>query len=165
MRWITFVIAGYLFVCAQFALGGLLRWGEATPNLVLVLLVFVALHARTRAALVAGFVAGLMHDVVAGHGLGTFALAYPLVVAVAVQLRDVLSTEHAVTHALVTLLLGTLVAASLVVRHAIRGRIVADDPSIALGRQLLGAVATTVASLPIVWLLRKARRAFGFSTR
>ena len=165
MRWITFAIAAYLFVSTQFALGGLLGWGEATPNLVLVLVVFVALHAQPRPALAAAFVAGLMHDVIAGHGLGTYALGYPLAVAAASPLRDVMSADHAATHALVTFALGVLLAIYLDVRHVVRARLVPDDPSIAIGARLLGATATAALAIPVLWALRGARNAFAFWRR
>ena len=37
MRWFPFFIFAYVLVSLQFALGGILGWGEKTPNLVLIL--------------------------------------------------------------------------------------------------------------------------------
>ena len=165
MRWLPFVILSYLFVCAQFALGGASRWGEATPDVVLLLVVFVGLHAPQRTALAAAFVAGLMHDVIAGHGLGTYVVGYVLVVALAAQLRDVMYADHAVTHVAVTFVGGAALAAYLELRHGLRGYFFADDPPIAFWRRVLGALASAALAVPVIWVLRRMRRAFAFSSR
>lgn len=165
MRWLPFLILSYLSVCVQFALGGALRWGEATPNLVMLLVVFVGLHAPLRTALSAAFVAGLMHDVIAGHGLGTYVVGYAIVVALASQLRDVMYPDHAVTHVAVAFVGGVALATYLEVRHGVRSCFFADEPPIAFGRRLLAALASAALAIPVIWLLRRMRRMFAFSSR
>ena len=165
MRWLPFLILAYLFVCAQFALGGALRWGEATPDLVLLAVVFVGLHAPLRTALSAAFVAGLMHDLIAGHGLGTYVVGYVLVVAITSQLRDVMYPDHAVTHVTATLVGGVALATYLEVRHALRSIFFADEPPVAFWQRMLGALASAALAVPVIWLLRRARRMFAFSSR
>lgn len=166
MRWLPFLILAYLFVATQFALGGVAsRLGEGTPNLVLLLVVFVALHAPLRTALAAAFVAGLMHDVIAGHGLGAYVVGYVLVVALAGQLRDVMYPDHWVTHFAVTLIGGVALAVYLEARHLIRGWFFADDPAIAFGQRTLAALLSAALALPAIWLLRRFRRLFAFSSR
>jgi len=165
MRWLPFVLLSYLFVCVQFALGAALRWGEATPDLVLLLVVFVGLHAPPRVALAGAVAAGLMADVVAGQGIGTYAVGYALVAALCGQLRDVLYPDHAVTHVTVTLVGGLAVATYLEVRHGVRSIFFADEPTIAFVRRALGSAATAALAVPVIWALRRMRRAFAFSSR
>src|SRR5437762_5970604 len=51
MRWISYFILAYLIIAIQMALTGYLRWGQASPNLVLPAAVFIAINARREQAL------------------------------------------------------------------------------------------------------------------
>ena len=51
MRWISYFILAYLIIAVQMALAGYLRWGQASPNLVLPAAVFIAINARREHAL------------------------------------------------------------------------------------------------------------------
>lgn len=165
MRWLPFLILAYLFVCAQFALGGALRGGEATPDVVLLAVVFVALHAPVRTALAAAFVAGLMHDLIAGHGLGTYVVGYVIVVGLTSQLRDVMYPDHAVTHVTTALVAGVTLATFLEVRHALRSIFFDGEPPVAFWQRVLGALASAALAVPVIWVLRRMRRMFAFSSR
>lgn len=162
MRSIPFIILAYLVVATQFALANTLGWGEATPNLVLLLVIFIGLHAPTEPALVAGFVLGLMHDVITSHGIGAYTLAYPLIAALTVQLRSAMYADHLVTHVAMPLLLGLGLTIYLWVRQMIRGWFFVEEPTITFSRRMLEVLATAALAIPAIWLLRKTRRAFAF---
>ena len=147
MRWFPFLILAYLFVAVQFALGGILQWHEKTPNLVLLLVIFIGLHAPTEPAMIAGFVLGLMHDVVASHGIGTYTLAYTFVALLAVQLRGVMYADHLVTHVMMTLLLATAVVLYLVFRAWVR-HFYYDEPGISFGPRMMSVLATAAIHDP-----------------
>ena len=162
MRWFPFVILAYLFVAVQFSLGGALGWGEVTPNLILLFLLFIGLHAPTDAALVAGFTLGLLHDIIASHGIGTYTLAYPLIAVMTVQLRGAMYADHAVTHVAVTLLQGTALTIYLWVRQWIRALYFTEEPTISFKSRMLGVLVTGALAMPAIWALRKVRRSFAF---
>lgn len=167
MRWFPFAILAYLFVAVQFSLGGIVGWGEVTPNLVLLLLIFIGLHAPSDPAIVAGFVLGFAHDVISGAslGIGTYSLAYPLLAMIAVQLRGAMYADHAVTHVAQSLLFGVLLTLYLLTRQFVRGWYFTEEPSVHLKPRLLSVLATAALSIPVIWMLRKIRRSFAFETQ
>jgi rod shape-determining protein MreD len=165
MRWLPFIIFAYFFVSLQFALGGILSAWRFTPNLVLLLVIFIGLHAPLDAALLAGLLLGLMHDVISAHGIGTYALAYSLLAALAFQLRGIMYADHVATHFTITILLGLLLIAYLIFRHWMRGFFFAGETSVAFWPQAVGILLTAVLALPVIHLLRKMRRTFQFSNK
>jgi len=165
MRWWAFLILAYVAASVQLGLGGLLGWGPATPDLLLLVVVFVALHANDEHALAAGVVAGLFHDVIADHGLGAHALAYGLAAAGTRRLRGVMYREHPLTHLTVTALTGVGVVLLLWARELVRGLFPwsADDPRLVRPLPMLvGVVATTALAPPVIYALRSIRKAFAF---
>lgn len=165
MRWLVFLIFAYFVVSLQFALGGILGMGEKTPNLVLLLVIFIGLHAPVDAALVAGFMLGLMHDVISAHGIGTYALAYSLISGIAFQLRGVMYADHVATHFTITILLGVLLIFYLMFRHWVRSFVFSGEATITFWPQLLGVLLTAVLAVPAIHMLRKIRRTFQFSNK
>jgi rod shape-determining protein MreD len=165
MRWLPFLILAYFFVSVQFALGGILRLGEYTPNLVLLLVIFIGLHAPLDAALLAGFTLGFMHDIISSHGIGTYALAYSLICALAVQLRGIMYADHFATHFTITLMLGGMLILYLLFRHWMRSFFFADEVAITFWSQATAMLVTAFLALPVIYLLRKMRRTFHFSNK
>ena len=164
MRWLPFVILAYLFVSMQFVLGSAIGWGESLPNVVLLLVLFIALHALSDTAIAAGFVLGLGHDIIAGAsmGFGTYTLIYPLLAAMAVQLRGTMYPDHAVTHVAITLLTGSLLTIYLWLRQIIRAIYFTEPTSVTLKSRFLGVLVTAALAIPVIWMLRKIRRSFAF---
>ena len=165
MRWLPFYILAYLFVAVQFALGGALRWGAWTPNIVLLFLLFIGMHAPVEQALMAGFMLGLMHDVIASHGIGTYALSYAIIGAIAVQLRAVMYSDHLVTHVAMPLLLGTGLLVYLLVRQWLRNFYFAPVADVGFRSGMMSVLITSVLAVPVIGLLRKFRRPFSFDHR
>ena len=162
MRWIRFFLVAYIVVAVQFALRGALGWGVWTPNLVFLLVVFVGMHALIEPAMIAGLVLGLMHDVIASHGIGTYALAYTILAAIAVQLRGVMYSDHIVTHVMMPFALGLLLLLYLLLRQWLRNLYFPFDHPVSFGAGFASLVVTTILAVPALWLLRHFRRAFAF---
>ena len=162
MRWFPFFLLAYIVVAVQLALRGALGWGQWTPNLVFLLVVFVGMHALIEPAMIAGLILGLMHDVIASHGIGTHALAYALLAAIAVQLRGIMYSDHIVTHIMMPLALGVLLLAYLLVRQWIRNLYYPYDHPITFGSGVASLISTCVLAVPAIWLLRNFRRTFAF---
>lgn len=165
MRWLPFAILAYLLVSLQFALGGILRFGEYTPNLVLLFLIFIGLHAPLDAALIAGFTLGLMHDVISSHGIGAYALGYTLIAGLTFQLRGIMYADHVATHFTITIILGVLLAGYLIFRHWVRGFYFADEASIQFWPQFVAVLLAAVIAVPGIYGLRRIRRLFAFSNK
>ena len=162
MRWLPFLIVAYLVVAVQFALASVLGWGSWTPNLVLLLVIFVGMHAPLEPAMVAGLILGLMHDVVASHGIGTYALGYAVVAAIAVQLRGVMYSDHVVTHVMMPLTLGLLLLIYMTIRQWLRNLYFPLDGTVSFRGGLASLLVTSVLAVPAIGGLRKFRRTFAF---
>lgn len=165
MRWLPFLILAYLVVSLQLALGGILKLGEYSPNLVLLFIIFIGLHAPIEAALIAGFILGFMHDVVSSHGIGTYALAYSLIAGLTYQLRGIMYADHVATHFTITILLGFLLVGYLLLRHWVRAFYFVEEYAIQFWPQMVGVLLTAVIAVPGIYLLRKIRRTFQFSNK
>jgi rod shape-determining protein MreD len=164
MRWLTFLIFAYLTVCVQFALSGTLGWADAAPNLVLLLAVFLALHAGIEAALVGCFLLGLLFDVVSPYGLGTHAVVFGVLGFIVYQLRAVMYREHPMTHLTLGALIGFAYVMLLFFRQWLRS-FVFDEPSQLDFRSLMLGVLTTTLAAPIaIYFLRRVRRVFAFNS-
>ncbi|MFT3784546.1 MAG: rod shape-determining protein MreD [Tepidisphaeraceae bacterium] len=163
MRWPVFILVAYVMVGLQLAVNGFLQIEPWTPSLPLLLVLFVGLHAPGPTALLAGFVTGVGHDVISAGSLGTYAFCYSVIAGAALQLRQVMYREHPATHAMLTLLCGTLLALLLLVKNAIRAHIVTDDfTSPGFFRTLGMTIASAVLAVPVMYLLRKIRAGFAF---
>ena len=162
MRWFPFLIVSYLVVAVQFTLASVLGWGIWTPNLVLLFVLFVGMHAMLEPAMVAGLILGLMHDVIASHGIGTYALGYTLIAAIAVQLRGVMYSDHIVTHIMMPLALGLLLLFYLLFRQWLRNLYFPLDGTFSFRAGLASLVVTSVLAVPAINVMRKFRRTFAF---
>jgi rod shape-determining protein MreD len=118
MRFLAYVIFAYIALGAQVGLAGYVRLGGAPPNLVLLAVLFVALHAPRDIALLAGFGLGLMQDLLTQQTLGLFALSYGVFAAMVAGVAPVVNKEHPVTHVALALL-GSVVCAAVIFAHGI----------------------------------------------
>src|SRR5690349_6692345 len=113
MRWLPYFILAYVTLGLQIGLGEYLSWHGARPNLVLVAVLFVALHAPRDAALLGCFSLGLLQDLLSQHPPGLYALSYGLVAMLAVGLQHVVDRDHPLTHAGLALAGGLITAVVL----------------------------------------------------
>lgn len=165
MRWFPFLILAYLVVAVQLSLRAALGWGNWTPNLVLIVVLFVGMHAALEPAMIGGLVLGLMHDVIASNGIGTYALGYVAVAAIAVQLRSVMYSDHIVTHVMMPLGLGFGLLVYMLFRQWVRNLYYPFDHPLTFGGGMASLFVTCIIAVPLIGFLRRFRRAFAFENR
>src|SRR5438045_9109129 len=108
MRWISYFILSYLIIAVQMAMAGYLRWGQASPNLVLPAAVFIAINARREHALIGAFGLGFLQDLFTQHPLGLYAFAYGLVGLFVGGTQPAVDRDDPLTHLFITLLASVL---------------------------------------------------------
>ena len=167
MRWISYFILAYLIIAIQMALAGYLRWGQASPNLVLPAAVFIAINARREHALLGAFGLGLLQDLFTQHPLGLYAFAYGLVGLFVVGTQPAVYRDHPLTHFFVTLLASFLVA--LVVLFNNWAYPILHSPRPPVRQPVLAIFASalyTAAVAPILMgVLGRTKPLFGFRSR
>ena len=161
MRWPAFFILVYLAVGLQIGMGDFVRIGGAgaRPDLVLLAVIFIAIHAPRDAALLGAFTIGLVKDMTTLSPLGLYAIAYSMVGMFVVSTQEYVYRAHPVTH--VTLgFFGSLVAGAVVLIHGwIKG------PSASLGEVFGSAVYTALLAPLLLGALNLAKGAFSFRRR
>jgi len=167
MRWISYFILAYLIIAVQMALAGYLRWGQASPNLVLPAAVFIAINARREHALFGAFGLGLLQDLFTQHPLGLYAFAYGLVGLFVVGTQPAVYRDHPLTHFFVTLLASVLVALVVLFNnwaYPILHAHSAQSPQPALA--IFSSALYTAAVAPILMgILGRTKPLFGFRGR
>lgn len=116
MRWVPFILLLYLTAVVQTTVGGVLTIntvaiGPFGPDLLAVVAVFVALHARSGLDVVlAAWAGGMAIDLTAAGGvdsvtvLGPMSLTYVLAATVIYRIRDAFFRERPLPQAILTLL-------------------------------------------------------------
>ncbi|HXE53197.1 MAG TPA: rod shape-determining protein MreD [Tepidisphaeraceae bacterium] len=170
MRWLTFAIFAYLTVALQIGLGPFVGYHGATPNLVLLAAVFIALYAPRDAALLGCFVLGALQDMVTIQQPGLYALSYGLVALFVTGTQQMVYRDHPLTHFSLALV-GGLVTEFILVLHgyihppaARMGDVHIVLPAIRLSATtlLIGALYTAILA-PIAFApLQRTKPWFGF---
>ena len=182
MNWLVFALVTYAALVLQQGLGALLAVpmpgvGELTPSLLLIVLVFVALHAPAWSAVWAGLVLGLLADLQPGpmpearligpHALGFLAGAYALL-----QLRGMVFRQSIITFAALTLTAGVFVTLVSVALLTVRGLpwplgepIPGWHAADQLVHRFLELIYTTLLSIPLGTLLARGMRLWAFPER
>ncbi|MEE9405492.1 MAG: rod shape-determining protein MreD [Algisphaera sp.] len=177
MNLLVFTATAYLAYALQGGLAPLWTYRNTTPNLLLILLVFVGLNAPRHLALVAALVLGLLMDLrpspladgavlLGPHALGFLAAGYATL-----QLRNFLVRKSIITLVIMTLVAGAFAALVQVLLLSLRGLpMLANEPmawSATAQLMLRGQnlIYTTVAAIPIGLLLSFTRKIWGFTTR
>ncbi len=171
MRWLSWFILAYVAIGLQVGLGGFLRWGGAAPNLGLIAVIFIAIHAPRDSALLGCFLMGLMQDLLAQHPLGLYALGYGLTAMVAQSAAQVVYRNHALTHFFMALFGGIVCGGIVWLESAIHPpgpvKIMAGGATLgairlSLGTVLISALYTATLAPLLMWPLQKIRRVFAF---
>jgi rod shape-determining protein MreD len=164
MRWILFLVLGYVVLVAQTSLVQLVTFsteaaGTVQPDLLALLAALVALYARTGLdAMLAGWALGLAADLTAGKAIGVMPVTYALAASAVWRFREVFFRERLSTRIVLTLLF-CLIAHGLWVtaQTLLAWRAMAWG---AYGRAMLQAgllsAYTGVLAAPGGWLLGKA---------
>ena len=178
MRWLTYFILAYVAVGVQVGLRGYVDIKGAEPNLVLLVVIFVAVNAAKEAALLGAFMLGLMQDLLTIQPLGVWAVCYGLVAMFVISTHEVVYREHPLTHFSLALMGGILCAMVLLVHGLIypliwgRGmtpsahnpeRVV--TPGAGVGKLFAGVLYTAVLAPFVLGVLLRVKKAFAFKRR
>ncbi len=178
MNWTVYLLALWLVLGLELSLKPALALGPTAiaPSLVLPLVIFVAMHAPSVAALWAAAVAGLLLDLTFPLALttggevrvpGPSALGFTLASALTLNLRAMLIKRNPLT-LLAMSIAGAIVAAIVVVAlltiRATYGDPIAFRPAPQLGARLLSSLYTGVAALLQALILFPMATLFGFTS-
>jgi rod shape-determining protein MreD len=159
MRWLTFLILAVLTVSLQTTVASRLVWFQASPDWVLVLVVFYALHARADQAVAAGWVVGALADLLTIERFGLLSLTYGLIAAAVCMARAWMFTRHPLTH------FGVTFAAALAAAFAWSAyRAALGIPGQGFLTSGWWCVYTALWAPPLHWLLLKAPGLLGLRT-
>jgi rod shape-determining protein MreD len=170
MRWLPFFILAYLVLGLQVGLRDFLAIQRATPNFVLIVVVFVTANATREAGLMAAFLLGLLQDVLGTEPLGLYALCYGLSGVLVTSARKVAYSDHPLTHLSLTLLAGLMTATVLTVHAWLRpagtpqridDKLVLPAIGFSPGVAYLSALYTALLSPVVIWALNKFRGPMG----
>ena len=182
MRWVTYFILAYLALGVQVGLGDYASYQGATPNLVLLAALFIAINAPRDAALLGCFMMGLFHDLLTHQPPGLFALSYGLVGLLVAGSNQVVYREHPLTHFTFALVGGIIVAVIVLLHGWIHptgvaetrwvggsGAVPATQVSVGAARPSAGlefgrALYTAVLAPVVIGVLQRMKRAFGFQS-
>lgn len=157
MRFIPTLILAYLVLGLQSGLAQHIQIRDASPNLVLPVVIFIALYASRDSALLGSYILGLMQDMLSMVPLGVNPLIYGAITAAVRMTQPAIHREHWLTHILLGLAGGVLQGVILTI-------VGLRMPEVRAPLEML-VVSTlyTAALCPILLLpLLKSRRIFGF---
>src|SRR3569623_505338 len=169
MRWLSYFILAYVALGCQLALAsrGYMDVKKATPNLVLLVVIYVAVNAPREAGLMGAFLMGLMQDLLTLYPLGTWATTYGLVAMFVISTQEFVYREHPLTHFSLALT-GGLICGTLLTIHdwvypKLHGGSALDGGRIV--GQFTGVIYTALLAPVVLGVLQRMRRAFSFRGR
>jgi rod shape-determining protein MreD len=169
MRWLPYLILAYLFLGLQVGLNGFVEVRGATPNFVLLLVVFLGLNGAREPVLMGGFLLGLMQDLFTQQPLGTWAVAYSLVGASVWSTQEIVYPKHPLTHFCLTLLGGILAGVVLTVHGWLYPLIHGHESGVGAagmaGVYMASALYSAILAPIVLGVLQRLRKAFAFSRR
>lgn len=98
MNFFLIILLAYVVLGIQSGLGPFIAMGDATPNLMVAVVVYIALYAPREPALIGVFVLGLMQDVLSQDPVGVYPLVYAAVAGATRITQPTIRREHWVTH-------------------------------------------------------------------
>jgi rod shape-determining protein MreD len=156
MRWIYWFILAYLALVLQAGLGPFIAWEGVPPNLVLIVVIFVALSAPREPALLSAFVMGLMQDLLTSDPLGFNAFLCGLIAWLAQLTQPVVYRDHPLTHFMLTLGATAVAAGLMLLIGSLHG---AAPPVPVL---ITYCIYTAVLAPLLLWPLSRLRGLFAF---
>ena len=161
MRWAAYFILAYLAVGIQVGVGDYARVGEsgARPDLILLAVIFICIHAPRDAALLGAFGIGLAKDMTTLSPLGLYAVAYSLVGMFTVSTQEYVYKSHPITNVILGFAASLLAGLVVLIHGWVRG------PSAPVGELFGSAVYTAVLAPIVLGLLNLTRSAFAFRKR
>ena len=170
MRWLTYFILAYLALGLQVGLRGFGEVRGATPNFVLMIVVFLAINGAREPVLIASFLLGLMQDLFTQQPLGTWAIAYSLVGASVWSTQEIVYPKHPLTHFSLTLLGGILAGVVLMIHGWIYPLIHGHESGVGAATgdvwvYLASALYSAILAPIVLGVLQRLRKLFAFSKR
>jgi rod shape-determining protein MreD len=159
MRLYAYFILAYVAVALQTGLSEYLRVGAARPDLVLLAVIFICIHAPRDAALLGAFGIGIVQDLVSLNPLGLSALVYSIVGMFTVSTQELVYKSHPLTQFGLGLTGGFISAFAFAIHGWIRG------PRASVTELLAAALYTAVLAPFVLGALNLTRRAFAFRRR
>lgn len=163
MRWIVFLMVAIPVLTAQSTLAHRTELFGARPDWLLILVVFVAFHARRRDAVLGAWVLGLTADLMTIERFGLIALSYVLVTVAIIAVREFLFRQRAITQFIATLIAaGAIHLAWMIYRRTLYTPTLPtfDDFVVSV---LFVAVYSALWAPPIHACLLRLRRPMGFA--
>lgn len=117
MRWFPFLLLTILLLTAQSALAPRLAVFGARPDWLLITVVFLALFAMPRQAVVGAWVLGACADLMTVERFGLMAVSYGLTALFVSSIRELLFRNRGVTQVCVTWVASLLVCSGWMVYH------------------------------------------------
>jgi rod shape-determining protein MreD len=173
MRLISYLILAYFALALQIGLAPYIAYRGAAPNLVLLAVVFIAVHAPRDAALLGCFALGFLQDLVTLQQPGLFALSYGLVAMFVVSTQQVVYKEHPLTHFSLAMAAG-LISAVVLLAHGwiwppaprrVDPGVILPAVRISTTRELYRVLYTALLAPILLSLLQRAKGVFGFQGR
>ncbi len=161
MRFLAYILLGYLAVGTQVGLAAYAQVNGTAPNVVLMVAVFIALQADTESGLLACFMLGLMTDLVSQQPMGLYALSFALAGLFASSASKLAYKGHPLTHFFLVLVGGVFTAIVLWLYGALRLDSGTRVPMLTL---LGGALYSALLAPVLIGVLHRLRGVFGFST-
>lgn len=173
MNWFIFALTTYVLLVLQIGCRSLLVVDGAYPQLPLILLVFVGLSAPSRvlgwSAVVLGLLLDLQPGPIAPPIIGPHAMGYLAGAFVVVQLRNLLFRESVIAFAALVLLVGIGTELVTIAIYTMRGwpwplgePLAHWSATGALVHGFFSVLYTTVAAVPVGWLLMRSSGVWGF---
>ena len=174
MRWLSLFILAYMAVALQIGISPYVAYRGAAPNLVLLAVIYIAIHAPRDAALLGCFTLGLFQDLVTQQPPGLFALAYGLVALFVTGTQQAVYREHPLTHFSLALAGGLMTMLLLMLHAWVRPpapRVATTSgavlPAIRLSPvvELTRVLYTALLAPFLLAVLQRGRGAFAFQSR
>ena len=162
MRWPIYFILAYFAVALQIGIGSHFTVWGARPNLVMIAVVFIAMHAPRDAALLGCFALGIMQDLTTADPsrLGLYGLAYGLFALMIGGYGTPAVRGNPIMHFVLTLMCG-IVTAFVVLLHGWLHRFTHGIP-MPIGTMLWSAAYSALLAPFILVPLNRLRRLFAF---
>jgi len=111
MNWLPIMLLAALTLTAQTVLVPRCEFAGARPDLLLIIVVFFALNAPSRRAILVGWAIGFLADLMSVERMGLMSLTYATSALLLVSIRDSLFQRGPVAQVFVTLFLGLAIRA------------------------------------------------------
>ncbi len=163
MRWVSFFTLAVGVLTLQSALIPHVELLGARPDLLLVVTVFFAMHAKWRDALVASWAIGAMADLMTIERFGLLALSYAMSAVIVASVRDFLFRYNAFSQFMVTAVAASLVGLGWLVYQRIMFALSSSFVTDAVVLLLLTPVYTGLLAPPLHAVLLPMSRVFGLT--